>query len=73
MDNTTQKQIFQLNRIQEEDQVNTAALIKKKEGDGLDGLAIQASIATLSSIKNLGESNIKQYMADTKELYKKNV
>ena len=39
MDNTSQKQIFSLNRVQEEDKYRGAAFLKN-EGDGLDGLAM---------------------------------
>jgi hypothetical protein len=47
------------------------AAAKKAEGDGLDGLAMQASLVTLSSIKNLGQANFKEYMTDTSNLYRK--
>jgi hypothetical protein len=57
MNENNPKNIFMLNRIQEEDtdvMLQQLAEVRKIEGDGLDGLAMQASLVTLNSIKNLG-------------------
>lgn len=42
---------------------------KTAGGDGLDGLAMEASLVTLNSIKNLAQPNFKEYMNDTRNLY----